>query len=96
MTQNSRVSIVLVCACVQGMMKDKTLTRTWQLAATGVSVDDLTPLGAILMGGSVFLYAFIQVCMLFSQVPCALCEDCTLCWAHFEKCIARMLSCACR
>lgn len=42
-------------------MKDKTLTRTWKLAATGVSVDDLTPLGAILMGGSVFLYAFIQV-----------------------------------
>lgn len=42
-------------------MKDRTLTKPWSVLATGVSTDNLTPLGALLMGASVFLYAFIQV-----------------------------------
>ncbi|KAK9799325.1 hypothetical protein WJX73_002090 [Symbiochloris irregularis] len=50
-----------------GLMKDKVLTRTWKLAATGVSVDELTPLGAVLMGSSVFLYAFIQIPSILSR-----------------------------
>ena len=52
---------------VQGHMKDKTLTQRWNLLKTGVSTDSFTPLGAMLMGGSVFLYAFIQV--LHSLLP---------------------------
>lgn len=42
-------------------MKDKTLTKPWHFLSTGASVDKFTPLGAMLMGASVFLYAFIQV-----------------------------------
>ena len=42
-------------------MKDRTLTKPWNFLATGVSTDSFTPLGAALMGASVFLYAFIQV-----------------------------------
>ena len=46
---------------MQGKMKDKTLTKPWDLLSTGVSTDSFTPLGAVLMGASVFLYSFIQV-----------------------------------
>ena len=47
--------------CAQGRMRDKKLTQRWNFLSTGVSTDGFTPLGAVLMGASVLLYAFIQV-----------------------------------
>ena len=42
-------------------MKNKTLTKPFNLFKTGISTDSFTPLSAMLMGASVLLYGTIQV-----------------------------------
>ena len=46
---------------LQGTMKNKTLTKPFNLFKTGISTDSFTPLSAMLMGASVLLYGTIQV-----------------------------------
>ena len=48
-------------ADLQGLAMNKKLTRKWSLFRTGVTTDNFTPKGAIIMVASVALYAIIQV-----------------------------------
>ncbi|KAK9789557.1 hypothetical protein WJX73_004608 [Symbiochloris irregularis] len=45
----------------QGRMKEKQLTHRFSLIKTGATTDKFTPFGAVMMIGSSFLYALIQV-----------------------------------
>ena len=46
---------------LQGVAINKKLTKKWSLFGTGVTTDNFTPKGALIMVGSVLLYAIIQV-----------------------------------
>lgn len=46
---------------LQGQAINKKLTRKWSLFGTGVTTDNFTPKGSLIMVASVLLYAIIQV-----------------------------------
>ena len=52
---------------LQGVAINKKLTKKWSLFGTGVTTDSFTPKGAIIMVGTVLLYAIIQVQSLLGQ-----------------------------
>lgn len=57
-------SVKGITGCVsllQGTAINKKLTRKWSLFGTGVTTDNFTPKGALIMVASVLLYAIIQV-----------------------------------
>ena len=56
---------------LQGVAINKKLTRKWSLFGTGVTTDSVTPKGAIIMVGTVLLYAIIQVQSLLRQCSSA-------------------------
>ena len=56
---------------LQGVAINKKLTRKWSLFGTGVTTDSFTPKGAIIMVGTVLLYAIIQVQSLLRQCSSA-------------------------
>lgn len=59
---------------LQGKAISKRLTKKYDVMHTGVTTDNYTPSGAVIMVGTVLLYAIVQVC---TSLICMMSNKCS-------------------
>lgn len=72
--------MILTPSLVQGFAINKRLTRKYDVLHTGVTTDNFTPSGAVIMVATVLLYAIVQVLHLAESLQtCPLCTILSAC-----------------